>query len=299
VVRTFATPAAEKGLRLTADVAADLPEALRGDALRLRQVLTNLVGNAIKFTAAGGVTLAAAAADAPDGVRLHLTVRDTGIGIEPAAQARIFDAFEQADGSTTRRFGGTGLGLAISRRLIDMMGGRVWVESAPGAGSAFHVEVVLPRAARPAEHAAAAPAPARRRLRILLAEDHPVNQKVATRMLERDGHAVTVVGDGPAAVAAAAADEFDVVLMDVQMPEMDGLEATRAIRRHEAGGRLRVPIVAMTAHAMDGDRERCLAAGMDAYVSKPIDRTRLAAVLDVVTADHAGADAAPAAAAAG
>jgi PAS domain S-box-containing protein len=286
VVRPLAPYADEKGLHLTADIASDLPFALRGDPLRLRQVLTNLIGNAIKFTARGGVAVhIGREVRFADTVRVHATVRDTGIGIEPAQLARIFDAFEQGDGSTTRRYGGTGLGLAISARLVAMMGGRIWVESAPGSGSVFHFTADLACGEAPRAVSEHAPTPGARPLRILLAEDNPVNQKVASRLLEREGHAVTVAPDGRAAVALVGSAAFDVVLMDVQMPEMDGLEATAAIRAGEDDGtRPRLPIVAMTAHAMTGDRERCLAAGMDAYVSKPVRRAELLAVLDRVCA---------------
>jgi PAS domain S-box-containing protein len=434
-IKTLGVRAAEKGLELAYCVAPDVPDALVGDAGRLRQVLVNLVGNALKFTeqgevvvevsvATGGPPVAEAAAGGPPAATeaaLHFAVRDTGIGIPPDKLQSIFDAFVQADGSTTRKYGGTGLGLAISRRLVEMMGGRVWVESAPGRGSTFHftarfglaggprrwpapaeppalhglrvlvvddnatnrrileetlaawrlrptavadghaalaelgqaaadgepyplvlLDAMMPEmdgftlaehvrqapalagtalimlasggrpdeAARaracgiavyllkpakqselldailtglnlaaprpPAEAPAPLPTPGRR-LRVLLAEDNPVNQKLAVTLLQRQGHAVQVAGNGREALAAlghnggaAPAEPFDVVLMDVQMPEMDGLQATAAIRERERGTGGHVPIVAMTAYAMKGDRERCLQAGMDRYVSKPI-----------------------------
>jgi PAS domain S-box-containing protein len=285
VVQPLALRAAAQGLTLRAEVAPDLPPRLRGDALRLRQVLTNLVGNAIKFTPAGRIVVRIAresAACDDESVMLHIGVQDTGIGIAPEVCARIFAPFEQADASTTRRYGGTGLGLAISAQLVRMMGGRIWVESTPGVGSHFHVTVRL----TPAAHQVAVPAVAlaagepSRPLHLLLAEDNPVNQRVAVRLLEREGHRVTVVADGRAAVAASAATRFDAVLMDVQMPHMDGLEATAAIRARERGaGQSPLVIIAMTAHAMAGDRERCLAAGMDGYVAKPVRRADLLAVL--------------------
>jgi PAS domain S-box-containing protein len=285
VVQPLALRAAAQGLTLGTEVAPDVPPRLRGDALRLRQVLTNLVGNAIKFTATGRITVRVArdsAASDDAGVVLHIGVQDTGIGIAPEVCARIFAPFEQADASTTRRYGGTGLGLAISAQLVRMMGGRIWVESTPELGSHFHFTVRL----GPAEHQvavpaiASAPAEPGRPLHLLLAEDNPVNQRVAVRLLEREGHRVTVVADGRAAVAASAATRFDAVLMDVQMPHMDGLEATAAIRARERGaGQSPLVIIAMTAHAMAGDRERCLAAGMDGYVAKPVRRADLMAAL--------------------
>jgi signal transduction histidine kinase/DNA-binding response OmpR family regulator len=402
----------QKGIELVCHVASDVPDALVGDRIRLRQILTNLIGNAIKFTDRGEVALEVQCEGTSDaGVELHFTVRDTGIGIPREKQRSIFDAFVQADGSTTRKYGGTGLGLTICSRLVQLMGGRIWVDSEPGVGTTFHFtapfKADIPRQPRercrslpavpvlvvddnatnrliltrmlsawglipaavdsglaaletmrearrrgapfslvvldacmpgmdgftvaetikdetdladatimmltssgqvgessrarslgiaaylvkpvrqaelfvavaeilePASVArtqalaprALAPA-ASRRLRVLLAEDNVVNQRVAIRLLEKAGHAVTLAVDGVQAVAAALSQPFDIVLMDVQMPTMSGLEAAAAIRSHESGRRL--PIVAMTAHAMKGDEERCLAAGMNAYISKPI-----------------------------
>jgi two-component system sensor histidine kinase/response regulator len=422
-LKALALRADAKGLELTHDVRPDVPDVLEGDAGRLRQVLTNLVGNAIKFTEDGEVSVSAHRVPDPDGVRVRFTVADTGIGVPTHLHASIFDAFSQADGSTTRRYGGTGLGLTISARLVALMGGRIWVESEPAHGSRFHFEarfaecpassrsavaplatlhgtsvlvvddnatnrrvlcealrlwgaratgvesgpealaelrraagagaphsLVLLDAMMPdmdgfavAEAIAREPAPvgpvvmmlssADRRddaarcrelgvaaylvkpvkaaelrqailralgagpgtpvrgtprpgaavgggpLRVLLVEDNPVNQRVAVRMLEGFGHSVAVAGHGGEAVAAVEREPFDVVLMDVQMPVMDGFEATRLIRTREAGAERRTPIVAMTAHAMTGDRDRCLAAGMDDYLSKPVHRDDLAAVL--------------------
>ena len=298
--------AVQKGLRLAWHVAAAVPAALVGDAGRLRQVLLNLVSNAIKFTARGAVEVDLDLAEARGAdVVLHCAVRDTGIGIAAEQQAAIFRPFEQADGSTTRRFGGTGLGLAISAQLVGLMGGRLWVESAEGRGSVFHFTV--PLAAAPAAAALpsppSAPPPAPRRspaeadgaapcLRILLAEDNPVNQKLVVRLLEKRGHRVAVAANGREVLAALRTGEFDLVLMDVQMPEMDGFEATAAIRAGERAGGARLPIIALTAHAMSGDEALCLAAGMDAYVSKPIQSAHLFAViarLAGVAADRAAA----------
>jgi PAS domain S-box-containing protein len=421
-IRVLAVRAGEKGLELACRIAPDVPRCLLGDAGRLRQVVVNLVGNAIKFTARGEVVLdAEVVSQDEDEVRILFSVRDTGIGVPPDKRSHIFAPFTQADTSTTRRFGGSGLGLAISTQLVEMMGGTLGVESEVGRGSTFsfiarferpHREqpeapalpdvelsglpvlvvddnetnrkilcemltawsmrptataagdealrvlrearaagrpfrllvsdgqmpemdgfmlaeavkrdpalrevpmILLTSAGRPGDGARCrragiagfltkpvkqsdlldtmatvlaggtlgtsreAPAPriTSHPLRILLAEDNPVNQQVAARLLEKRGHRVVIVGDGRAAVAAlapGAKDAFDVVLMDVQMPEMDGLQATAAVRAKErtAGGH--VPIVAMTAHAMEGDRERCLAAGMDGYVTKPVEAERL------------------------
>jgi CheY-like chemotaxis protein len=284
VVRTLAVRAAPKGLRVAYRVAPDTPTWVAGDAMRLRQVLFNLIGNAIKFTGHGEIAVDVTGGDwAPGGAgMLHFVVRDTGIGIAADQQELIFNAFEQADGSMTRRYGGTGLGLAICAKLVALMGGRIWVESAVRQGSAFHFTA---RFGCASGRVAEVPGPAAcravptRALHVLLAEDNPINQKVATRMLANAGHAVTVAGDGRAALELIERERFDVVLMDVQMPDMDGLQATAAIRAREAVHGRRLPIVAMTAHAMKGDQERCLAAGMDAYVAKPVRRNELLAVL--------------------
>ena len=414
-IRVLALRAHHKGLELACHIRREAPEALVGDPLRLRQVVVNLVGNAIKFTDRGEVVLSVQPESRLNGnVRLHFAVTDTGIGIPANKQQLIFEAFSQADSSTTRRYGGTGLGLAISKQLVDLMGGRIWVESQPGQGSTFHftaafeiqnpamlqpdspggrltdlpvlivddnetnrrileevltnwhmhpvaadgsaaalaaleksiaenhpfkvilldahmpgmdgfglVErikqnpqcrgiklVMLTSAGQPEDVSrcqtlgisayltkpvkqselfdvivsilspreqppSVAPRPrgasrSTRRLKVLLAEDNAVNQMLATRFLENLGHHATVVGDGRAALEAARAGRFDLIVMDVQMPDMDGFEATAAIREFEKTTGEHIPIIAVTAHAMKGDRERCLAAGMDGYVSKPI-----------------------------
>ncbi|HZU42066.1 MAG TPA: response regulator, partial [Terriglobales bacterium] len=415
-LKSLSTRAHEKGLELNCEIAPDVPEMLNGDPSRLRQILVNLIGNAIKFTEEGEVTLAVATDSSHDRIILHFEVRDTGIGIPDDRREAIFDAFAQADGSTTRRYGGSGLGLTISRRLVEMFGGRLWLDTAVGRGSTFHFTVQLGRAApstwpaplsapelqgvpvlivddnqtnrrvlelmlaewkmsptsvdggdvalqeirRAAQSgnsyrlllvdarmpkmdgfmliqnlqqdpALTAPAiimltsgeqygdaarcrelgvaaylmkpigsmellrailqvlaPSQRQfdespplvtrhslrehcrpLRILLAEDNLVNRMVAVRLLEKSGHLVEVAENGHEAVAKLQLRDFDLVLMDVQMPEMDGLEATAAIRNLEKRTGNHVPIIAMTAHALKGDRERCLAAGMDGYISKP------------------------------
>ena len=426
--KLLAIRASEKGIELACHIAPAVPEVLLGDAGRLRQVLLNVLGNAIKFTAAGEVVLRVTVEHlAPRRVTLHFAVSDTGIGIPPEKQEQIFQAFTQADSSTTRRYGGTGLGLAIAQRLVELMDGRMWVESAVGKGSTFHFTADFDTPHQPAAASGTvrrkaleglrvlvvddnatnrrildemlaswhmtpttvpdatsgidASAPHRRRagairrrdlrlpdarrrrvyirattetrspschhsrsscsprladprdvvrcrkigvdaylskpvkhsdlldalvtvfgvstrkapsltrttrartraLRVLVAEDNLVNRKLVTRLLQKRGHRITAVENGRAAVAALtspAAKRFDVVLMDVQMPEMNGLEATAAIRQHEAAGGGHVPIIALTAHALQGDRERCLAAGMDAYLAKPIDVEELIATVE-------------------
>jgi len=280
----IAPAATAKGLDLRREFEAGLPAALRGDPQRLRQVLLNLLSNAVKFTEHGSVTLKVSVRErSQNDVTLQFTVADTGIGIPAAAQEAIFEPFRQADSSTTRRYGGTGLGLAISRGLVIAMNGELDIESEPGLGSAFRFTVSFPIAA-----SGDIPMPIRRdsllrssrRLRILIAEDNVVNQKVAKRLLERMGHQVDLAGDGEQAVTAVGESEYDVVLMDCQMPIMDGYTAARAIRSL-SGGRM-LPIIAMTANAMVEDRQRCLDAGMDDYLSKPISLERLHDLLETL-----------------
>jgi len=270
-----------QGITLDCSFPPDLPARFLGDPVRLRQVLMNLTGNAVKFTPQGGVhlTVEGHSGGGPD-VALTLTVRDTGIGIPPARQAAIFESFTQADGSTTREYGGTGLGLTISRHLVELMGGRISVESEAGEGSLFTVSLSLPRC--DGMDARTAPDPSgqgKLGLRVLLAEDNPTNMKLARRLLERWGCAVDAVGDGQEAARAALCARYDVVLMDIQMPVMDGLAAAAAVRAAEQGTGRRVPIIAMTANAVQGDRECCLGAGMSDYVSKPIRAADLHAKL--------------------
>jgi len=253
------------------------------------------VGNAIKFTDQGGISVsvrrqASGTADA-DSVTLLFAVGDTGVGIPVDKQGVIFDAFRQADGSTTRKYGGTGLGLAICSRLVEMMGGSIWVESEPGQGSTFHFSARLgvvagtpadvdEQARKLANVVQAFHSEQVTNLRILLAEDNPVNQRLATKVLEKRGHQVTVTATGCGAFQRIQEETFDVVLMDVQMPDMDGLEATALIREWEKNRERRTPIVALTAHSMKGDRDRCLAAGMDTYVTKPFDAAKLIEVVE-------------------
>ena len=346
ILKPLALRAEQKGVELTADIPADVPDHLTGDPLRLRQIIVNLTDNAIKFTRRGDVTLRVAVEAAPvvrellecasplalsEGAAgaerlraggtfpkrqrtgalqnasdseppsdvaqvLRFSVADTGIGIPAEKQALIFEAFAQADGSTTRTYGGTGLGLTIASQLIQQMGGRIWVESTAGTGTTFHFTACLPVRPAPAPGARHAdprpPAPVVRAatgLRILLAEDNVINRALAAGILEKRGHSLAHAANGREAVETAARETFDLIFMDVQMPEMDGLEATRCIRQAEHGTGHHTPIVAMTAHAMPGDRERCLAAGMDDYLSKPLQKPALFALLDRLTGPPAPA----------
>ncbi len=271
-VKTLAVRAREKGLTLVCEIDAAVPSRVVGDPGRLRQVLLNLLGNALKFTERGSVALRVEVTGGPaQTATLRFEIQDTGIGIPADQRDAIFEAFSQADSSTTRRYGGTGLGLSITRRLVELMGGTVTVESEPGAGSTFRVTapfVVAETVPTPSSVVCANGASVRP-LAVLLAEDNTVNQRIVVKMLEKRGHRVTVATNGAAAIEAYRGDAFDVILMDVQMPDVDGFEATASIRGLEDGSR-RTPIIALTAHALTGDRERCLAAGMDEYLTKPI-----------------------------
>jgi CheY-like chemotaxis protein len=268
-------------------MAPGCPAWVRGDPLRLRQILTNLVGNAVKFTPQGSLQVIVSPT-APD--RLEFEVRDTGIGIPADKLNSIFEPFTQADGSHTRQFGGTGLGLTITRRLVSLMGGRLWAESAPGAGSSFFFELPLGDRPAPGPAAKAAPAADPRRfptLRILVAEDNLVNQKVICSMIRREGWSAVLAANGKEAYERFLAESFDLVLMDVQMPEVDGLQATMLIRQEElrrSGGvrPTRIPIFALTAHASHTQHEQCLAEGMDAVITKPISLPALRKALSPV-----------------
>ncbi|MGB7760783.1 MAG: response regulator [Bryobacteraceae bacterium] len=293
----------EKGLATSVQIDDDVPDWVKGDPYRLRQILLNLLGNAVKFTVAGGIGVrvslapkqdaAPAGADgAPQTRQIQFAVSDTGIGVPESQRELIFQPFRQADGSVTRRFGGSGLGLAISRNLVTLMGGRMWLESAEGQGSTLFFTAPLPLGKAPAENekpaAAGSPPPPkqppRQPLSILVAEDNVVNQLLMRTLLERRGHRVAVVANGAAALAAWRQDRFDCILMDIQMPEMDGFEATRIIRAEESGNGAHIPIIALTAHAMKGDREKCLQAGLDSYIAKPIQTAALDAILAGVPA---------------
>jgi signal transduction histidine kinase/CheY-like chemotaxis protein len=316
-VRKLSVRAREKQLELLFEVGSRVPRLLLGAPRSLQQVLMHLLSNAVKFTERGQVSLHVDLKGEPESPLLHFEIRDTGIGITPEKQAVIFEPFSQADAAHTRRYGGTGLGLTICARFVEMMEGRIWVESEAGKGSRFHFTIrfrLAPEGARPeallhdgtfarlSAHEVSSesiPAPASQStgvdgngvparsapasfasLQILLAEDNPVNQKLAVRLLQKRGHRVVTAANGAEAVAAFAGQSFDAVLMDVQMPEMDGLAATTEIRARERLTGKRVPIIAVTAHAGQADRERCLKAGMDDYVPKPIQPAQLFAALE-------------------
>ncbi|MGA2471458.1 MAG: ATP-binding protein [Solirubrobacteraceae bacterium] len=283
----LALEARAKGVELAVRIDRGVPTRLCGDAARLRQVIVNLVSNAVKFTDSGSINVAATGAGRDGHARLHVEVRDSGIGIDAQTLAQLFQPFVQGDSSTARKYGGTGLGLTISARLIEAMGGTIRASSECGEGSTFWFEVTLPMAdaSEPAELLVAdhrlrcAPAPPGDSLGVVLvAEDNPVNQIIAARMLEKLGYGLELVADGNQALEAIAKTDYAAVLMDCQMPAMDGYEATREIRRREHGA-AHLPIVAMTANAMSGDRAKCLAAGMDDYISKPMRAALLGDIL--------------------
>ncbi len=290
VVRLLALPAREKGIELRLDIAPSAHGRLVGDAARLRQVLLNLVGNGIKFTPEGSVSIRIErveriepAVAAGRDCALRFTVQDTGIGIAPEAQARLFEPFTQADSSITRRYGGTGLGLAITRRLIELMGGKIDLDSIPGAGSTFRFVLPFDHSREPAGAPPAADPPAplealRARFRILLADDNEINRRVAALQLEVLGYRFLTVDDGLEAVTAFSREHFDAVLMDCRMPVMDGYEATQRLRLHAHGSN--VPIIAVSASVLKEDVELCYAAGMSDYLAKPFQLSDLAAILD-------------------
>lgn len=304
-VDTLRPQAEAKGLAIAAEIEPGSNNALFGDPTRVRQILFNLLSNAVKFTEQGGIVVRAGTAPlGRGGTRVRLAVADTGIGLDAEQQARLFAPFSQADSSTTRRYGGTGLGLSIVRRLAQLMGGDVAVESMPRKGSTFTVTLVL----NPAPAAVLAPTQSlpheRRRVgeggsaRVLVVDDHPVNREVLVRQLGLLGIATDTAEDGNEALAAWSSRHYAAVLADLHMPGIDGYDLTRQLRAREAeSGGPRTPIVAVTANAMRGEEERCLAAGMDAYVSKPVAIERLSAVLErwlplgngAAAAPHAGA----------
>lgn len=267
--------AQEKGLQIREEIEPGVPAWVEGDPSRLQQILVNLLGNATKFSERGEIVLRVRV----DEHKIEFFVKDQGIGIPIEQQTRIFDAFTQADASTTRRYGGTGLGLAISARLVQMMGGELKLDSQPGAGSTFYFSIPLQKAAAPPQLPSVDVSEPERPLSLLVAEDNVVNRKLLERMMVKAGHRVTAVEDGSQAVAAMAEANFDAVLMDVHMPVMDGLEATRIIRQQESRTGRHVPIIALTALAIRGDAERCIEAGMDAYLAKPCRREDLLAML--------------------
>ncbi len=281
--------AREKNLALTLDYPAHLPRRLVADATRMRQILLNLAGNALKFTERGGVTLRVAETTAATARFVRIEISDTGIGLTPEQQGKLFQKFSQADSSTNRRFGGTGLGLAICKRLVELMGGEVGVESTPGAGSTFWFTFPLVEA--PAESTAAGPGapPAapnkapKMNLRVLVADDNTINQIFARALLGKLGCHAVVVGNGREALELYRTQPFDVILMDCHMPEMDGFEATAAIRALEQaqpGPAAHIPILAVTASAMADEYGLCLAAGMDAVLTKPLPAQALREALE-------------------
>jgi signal transduction histidine kinase/ActR/RegA family two-component response regulator len=284
-VRSFRAHAQERAIEIVCRIDSNVPARVETDSLRLRQVLINLVGNAVKFTHHGQVSLRVSRTGevrGSDAAVLRFEVRDTGIGIPADKQQSIFEAFSQADASTTRKYGGTGLGLAIAARILHLLGGKIWLESEPGKGStfSFDVPVRLRSVAEPVPERPSAAEFRVRPLHVLLAEDNHVNQMVAVKMLENWGHSVRVAPNGYEAIREYQHSRFDVVLMDVHMPDLNGLEATREIRAYEIAVGRRTPIVAMTASAMAEDRQACLDAGMDEYLSKPIAMTELKGVLN-------------------
>jgi CheY-like chemotaxis protein len=288
-LRLFDIAMREKKLELRFQGHANCPKHVRGDPVRLRQVLLNLIGNAVKFTAQGGIRVDVG--PARDGV-VRFAVEDTGIGIAPGKLDSIFDAFTQADGSHTRQFGGTGLGLTITRRLVRLMGGELRVASQPGRGSRFFFELPLmacPEPVPPPAEACPAPPVSLPAQHVLVAEDNPINQKVIGSMLRRQGWTVILAGNGREACERFARERFDLILMDVQMPEMDGLEATRWIRdaERERQSTDRIPIVALTAHASKAQHAQCLAAGMDAVLTKPVSLPVLLRGIAAVLPGHA------------
>lgn len=285
----FNDAAHKKGLTLTIECSDDMPALVLGDPTRLRQILCNLVGNALKFTEKGEIAIVASHRYAGlDMAELRFVVRDTGIGVSREDQARLFRRFTQADSSVTRKFGGTGLGLSISKQLVDLMGGDIGVESAPGRGSRFWFTLRCQIAEtanedKTGDHIAASRSTGDG-LCVLVAEDNAVNQMVATMMIKTLGHDADVVGNGREAYEAVQRRTYDAVLMDVQMPKLDGIAATRMIRQLK-GPASTIPIIALTANAMPEDREECRAAGMDEYVSKPIKQHELAAALARATGE--------------
>jgi signal transduction histidine kinase len=284
MLRIFEIPARKKGLDLRLSVEPGCPAWVCGDPVRLRQILVNLLGNAVKFTPAGSIEVNVSRAS---GDRLLFAVRDTGIGIAQDKLNTIFDSFTQADGSHTRRFGGTGLGLTITRKLVGLMGGKVWVESEAGVGSRFYIELPLPEQAPPAPANQEKPsaAPALPSLKVLVAEDNIVNQKVICSLLRLAGSAANLAANGADAYRMFLDEPFDLVLMDVQMPEVDGLKATSMIRAEERRRNLRpTPIVALTAHAGPQEHQQCFAVGMDGVITKPVSRERLLRTIAEITA---------------
>jgi two-component system, sensor histidine kinase and response regulator len=294
MAKIFGIRAKQNGLELSSSIAPDVPDALLGDPGRLRQILSNLVDNAIKFTNDGGIAIRIETdVKTADEISVHFAVEDSGIGIPQDKQQLIFEAFSQADNSTTRKYGGTGLGLSICSRLVGMMGGKIWVESEAGEGSVFHFTArfslqkqkpgkVNRRLVHSQSGATYNGRDRRRKLHLLLVEDNPINQLLAQRLIDKRGDTLVVASSGREALALLETQNFDLILMDIQMPEMSGIEVTSLIREKEKGTNRRIPIIATTASAMNEDRDRCLEAGMDAYLAKPIERTALFEAMDML-----------------
>jgi PAS domain S-box-containing protein len=287
VIKGLSVLSKSKNLELALNIHPNVPELMMGDPVRLRQILINLINNAIKFTHKGKITIDVKLVSKQEHeVSIEFSVTDQGIGIPKDKQANLFEIFTQADTSTTRKYGGTGLGLAISKRLTEMMGGRIWVESEEGKGSTFAFTVIfkyseeLQKSAHLMAHKTLTVDEQfinekLKDLKILLAEDNVVNQRISSRLLEKQGWKVTTVENGQDAIDRSHGEHFDLILMDAHMPIVDGLEATRLIRNQEKGTGKHIPIIALTARAMQEDRQKCLEAGMDGYVAKPIDRKKL------------------------
>jgi two-component system, sensor histidine kinase and response regulator len=294
MAKIFGIRAKQNGLELSSSIAPDVPDALLGDPGRLRQILSNLVDNAIKFTNDGGIAIRIETdVKTADEISVHFAVEDSGIGIPQDKQQLIFEAFSQADNSTTRKYGGTGLGLSICSRLVGMMGGKIWVESEAGEDSVFHFTArfslqkqktgkVNRRVVHSQSDATYNGRDRRRKLHLLLVEDNPINQLLAQRLIDKRGDTLVVASSGREALALLETQNFDLILMDIQMPEMSGIEVTSLIREKEKGTNRRIPIIATTASAMNEDRDRCLEAGMDAYLAKPIERTALFEAMDML-----------------
>jgi len=278
-----------KELMVQTDIAGNVPDILRGDQLRTRQILLNLIGNAIKFTEQGSITITARLIAQQDDLALiRLSISDTGIGMSPQQKERIFAPFEQADNSITRKFGGSGLGLAICQRLIELMGGRIWAESTEGNGSSFHIEMrfFIPESSATqlvADNTPLSEPVTRQNLNILLAEDNKVNAEFIVKILGRTGHRITAVENGQQVLELLQHQRFDCILMDIQMPVLGGDAATQIIREQELGTGEHIPIIALTAHAMTDERIRLLNQGFDAHVSKPVDISFLISELERVT----------------
>lgn len=277
VIKTQVAVIYAKGLSISIDIPDDIPARFKGDQLRLKQILLNILGNAIKFTSQGSIKVSVVLEDRIDTMfLLKISVTDTGIGIDPEAMERIFAPFSQADTSTTRKFGGTGLGLSISTRLVELMGGKIWVESSKGVGSTFNILVPLSENTDTEQQSTKAQGAREvvwtgKKLHVLVAEDHEINRTITTALLSKCGHTVETAANGNEAIEKWENGRFDLILMDVEMPGMDGTEATRRIRDAEKNGGNRTPVIALTAHALKNDQMKFFGLGFDGYVSKPMD----------------------------